>query len=275
MIVPAIVTCSLTTAAVQHRVPKPCYRADIRISGLSSRMHTSAHILFMDSSGVPPEQALLAQLHPEEQARYHGFTADARRRSWLGGRALALAALGHVSGKPVDAAALRTAVSGGMRYADGALHLSLSHSRDLIGIALSTVPVGLDIEWPRPRTSVDLASRVFSTKEAAWLDTLPATERQDAFYTLWTLKEAACKAVGLSLWQGLRYARFDPVAGDCTLKRPFPAGGWAFIHARLEAGWRLALAMRSAPPEIECWRMVGGQRWQREVLVHPCCIYAR
>lgn len=238
-------------------------------------MHTSVQILLMDSSGVPLEQELLPRLHPEEQSRYRAFTAAARRRSWLGGRALALAALARVSGKQADAAALRTAVSGGMRYADGALHLSLSHSRDLIGIALSTVPVGLDIEWPRPRTSVDLASRVFSAKEAAWLDTLPAAERQDAFYTLWTLKEAACKAVGLSLWEGLRYACFDPVAGECTLKQPSPPGELAFMHARMEAGWRLALAMRSTPREIECWRMAGGQRWEREVLVHPCCIYAR
>lgn len=238
-------------------------------------MHTSAHILFMDSSDVPQEQVLLAQLHPEEQARYHGFTADARRRSWLGGRALALAALAHLSGKQVDPSALRTAESGGIRYADGSLHLSLSHSRDLIGVALSTAPVGLDLEWPRPRTSVDLAGRVFSAQEAAWLDTLPAAERLDAFYTLWTLKEAACKAVGLSLWQGLRYARFDPVAGDCTLKQPFPTGEWAFIHARLETGWQLALALRSAPPEIECWRLTAPQQWRREPLVHPCCIYAR
>ena len=58
---------------------------------------------------------------------------------------------------------LRTDESGGMRYGDGALQLSLSHSRDLIGIALATVRVGLDIEWPRPRASVDLAARVFSS----------------------------------------------------------------------------------------------------------------
>jgi phosphopantetheinyl transferase len=238
-------------------------------------MHTSAHILFMDSSGVPPEHELLPRLHPEEQARYRGFIADARRRSWLGGRALALAALAYVSGKQADPAALRTAESGGLRYADGSLHLSLSHCRDLIGIVLSTMPVGLDIEWPRPRTSVDLAARVFTAKEAAWLDTLATAERLEAFYTLWTLKEAACKAVGLSLWQGLRYARFDPVAAKCALKRPFPSGEWAFIYARLEVNWRMALAIRSAPPEIECWRLTAPQQWRREPLVHPCCIYAR
>ena len=126
------------------------------------------------------------------------------------------------------------------------MHLSLSHSRDLIGVALSTAPVGLDLEWPRPRTSVDLAARVFSAQEAAWLDTLPAAERLDAFYTLWTLKEAACKAVGLSLWQCLRYARFDPVAGDCTLKQPFPpvSGPSSMLAWKRAGGWRWPCAAR-------------------------------
>ena len=241
----------------------------------TKRMHTSVQILFMDiAGGVPPEQELLPRLHPEEQSRYRTFSADARRRSWLAGRALALAALARVSAQ-VDAKALRTEESGGMRYADGALHLSLSHCRDLIGIALSTTRVGLDIEWPQPRTSVDLAARVFSAAEAAWLDTLAAGERRDAFYTLWTLKEAACKAAGLSLWESLRYACFDPIAGRYTLEAPFPGGEWAFVHARLEAGWRLALAIRGAPPEIGCWRMMAPQLWRQETLVQPASIYAR
>lgn len=272
MIVPAIVACSLEASAVPPEAVLSCGYPQQRPL---KRMHTSIQIFLMDSGSAPPEHELLPRLHPEEQSRYRAFTAEARRRSWLGGRALALTALAHVSGEPVDAAALRTAESGGVRYADGALHLSLSHCREQIGIALSAAPVGLDIEWPRPRASVELAARVFTAKEAAWLDTLSAPERQDAFYTLWTLKEAACKAVGLSLWEGLRYARFDPIVGKCTLKQPFPPGEWAFIHARLEPGWRLALAIRSAPPEIECWRLTAPQQWRREPLVHPCCIYAR
>lgn len=238
-------------------------------------MHTSVQILLSDIAGIAsPEQELLPRLHPEEQSRYHTFSADARRQSWLAGRALALAALARTSER-VDAAALRTDVSGGVRYGDGALHLSLSHCRDLIGIALSSVPIGLDIEWPRPRTSVGLASRVFSPAEAARLDALPAAERQDAFYTLWTLKEAACKAAGLSLWESLRHARFDPEAGSYSLEPPFPSGEWAFVHTRLEAGWRLALAIRGALPEIGCWRMTAPQVWRQETLVRPAGIYAR
>ena len=112
-------------------------------------------------------------------------------------------------------------------------------------------------------------------EEAERLDTLAASERQDAFYTLWTLKEAACKAAGVSLWEGLRHACFDLVAGYCSLKPPFPAGEWAFMHARLEPGWRLALATRAALPEIECWRMTAARQWRREALVQAGRIYAR
>ena len=232
------------------------------------------HILLMDAASAPPEREVLPQLHPEEQARYRGFGHAQRRRSWLAGRALMLAALTKVAGE-VDAPLLRTAESGGVRYADGALHLSLSHSRGLLGAALATVPVGLDIEWPQPRLAVDQAERVYTPEEAAALAPLTPAERQDAFYAFWTLKEAACKAMGLQLWQGLRHARFDLAAGRFFPQAPFPGGDWACLHARLETGWRLALAARSAAPlQVECLRLGGPGRWNKEMLVQPAWVYA-
>lgn len=240
-------------------------------------MQTDAEIMLMDSTaGAPPEQRLLSRLHPDEQSRYRGFTHDGRRRSWLTGRSLMLAALTRVAGE-VDATALRTVASGGVRYGESALHLSLSHSRDLMGVAVSASLVGLDIEWPKPRTSVDQAARVFSEPEARWLALLPDTERLDAFYTLWTLKEAACKAVGLRLWECLRNARFDVPAGRFAPEPPFPAAPWACMHARLGAGFRLALALRGSPtpPRIGCWRLMERGEWQRETLVRQSYVYAR
>lgn len=228
----------------------------------------------MEASVAPAEAALLPRLHPAEQARYHGFSHAARRRNWLAGRALMLAALERVCGR-ADAAALRTAESGGVRYGDGAWHLNLSHSRDLVGVALAELPVGLDIEWPRPRLVVDTAERVYAPEEARELAALTPEERQDAFYAFWTLKEAASKALGLQLWQGLRHARFELAAGRFLPEEPFPGGDWSCLHARLQGGARLALAARTSPPlELSCLRLAAPGRWNKETLVQPAWVYA-
>ena len=234
----------------------------------------AVHIMLMEASIATAEASLLPRLHPAEQARYRGFGHADRRRSWLAGRALMLAALERVCDR-VDAAALRTAGSGGVQYADGAWYLNLSHSRGLVGVALAAVPVGLDIEWPRPRLAVDAAERVYTPDESRELAALPPEQRLDAFYTFWTLKEAACKALGLQLWQGLRHARYDLAGGRFFPESPFPTGGWVCLHARLQDGARLALAARTAPPlELECLRLAAPGGWNKETLVQPAWVYA-
>lgn len=232
------------------------------------------HIMLMDSTAATAAVEVLPRLHPAEQARYRGFEHADRRTSWLAGRALMLAALERVDGR-ADAAALRTAGSGGVHYGDGRWQLNLSHSRGLLAVALAALPVGLDIEWPRARLAVDAAERVYTRDEAAQLAPLAAAERQDAFYAFWTLKESACKAMGLQLWQGLRHARFDLGAGRFFPEEPFPAGPWTCLHARLESGARLALSARTPPPlELECLRYTRPGTWNKETLVRPAWVYA-
>lgn len=232
-------------------------------------MQTSVHIMLMElapGAHAERERELLPRLHAEEQARYRAFAAKRRRALWLAGRALLLAGLVRVV-KDVAPQSLRTAESGGVRYGADGPCLSLTHSRELVAIALADAPVGVDLEWPAPRSLIAQASRVFSATEARALDVLAEDERRESFYILWTLKEAACKAAGLSLWEGLRGVSFDLEARRGTPQPPFPAGDWSFAHARLEPGWRLAVSLRGrmeAAP-AECWRLAAPGHWQRQV----------
>jgi phosphopantetheinyl transferase len=207
------------------------------------------------------ERELLPRLAPREQARYHAFEAEARRRSWLAGRELLCAAVTQALGE-ADAAALRTQDSGSVAYAKGGVYLNLSHSGDWFAAACATSPVGIDIERVRPRAVTTQAARVFCAGEAAALerDADPLT----GFYRLWTLKEAACKAAGLTVWDSLRHVCFDLAAGRCHLTPPFPGGTWHFMHGSFAPGWRLALAMRgaAAAPRICSWRR-SGAGWER------------
>jgi phosphopantetheinyl transferase len=203
------------------------------------------------------ERALLPRLATQEQARYRAFGAEARQRSWLAGRELLCAAVARVAGE-VDAAALLTQDHGGVGYAEGGLHLNLSHSGDWLAAACATSPVGVDIERVRPRAVTGQAARVFCAGEAKALERDP--DPLTGFYRLWTLKEAACKAAGLTMWDSLRHACFDLGAGACRLTPPFPAGAWHFMHGSFAPAWRLALAQHgsAAAPRISCWQRSAG-----------------
>lgn len=84
------------------------------------------------------------------------------------------------------------------RVASGGLELSLSHSADLVVLAVArSAPLGVDIEQLSDRLDVDSCSRLlFHPAELAKYWRLPQGERRPAFFRAWTLKEAALKATG-------------------------------------------------------------------------------
>lgn len=76
-------------------------------------------------------------------------------------------------------------------------HFNVSHSGDWVLCAAGDLPLGIDIQQERPVKPALL--RALSPQEQAFLNTLSVTERQSAFFELWCLKEAYCKATGLGL----------------------------------------------------------------------------
>ncbi len=78
---------------------------------------------------------------------------------------------------------------------------SLSHSQGLGLIAIGgRGPLGADVEWLRTVPDAPaLAAQHFTRRENEALAALPAHERNRAFLTCWTRKEACLKAIGLGL----------------------------------------------------------------------------
>ena len=82
------------------------------------------------------------------------------------------------------------------------VHFSLSHSAAWAVCAVSDHPVGVDIQQCRS-FNPNIADRFFHPDEVQYLSSLSPAERENAFYTLWALKESYVKADG----RGLRLLR--------------------------------------------------------------------
>ena len=84
---------------------------------------------------------------------------------------------------------------GGKLFLPGSsAEFNLSHSGDYAALAVSSLPVGVDME-PIGRDHTDAARKVFTDGERRWMEESPVSR----FASLWTMKEALAKALGIGL----------------------------------------------------------------------------
>ncbi|WP_158240841.1 4'-phosphopantetheinyl transferase family protein [Telmatospirillum siberiense] len=196
---------------------------------------------------------LLSRLDENEQARAARFHFNEDRNAFIAAHGLLRDALDRIAG--IRPWRFRQ-MPGGKPVLDGesgrAPHFSLSHTRSMVAAAVGWYgPLGVDVETVTdgPRRE-DVAGLAFSAKEQASLSGLTGEAWNDAFFTLWTLKEAAVKATGQGLsadLPGFAFALSPPRL--CT---PGPDGSdpaeWQF-HACRVVNCRLAAALRAAGPK--------------------------
>lgn len=79
------------------------------------------------------------------------------------------------------------------------IHFSISHSQNLVGVAISRVgEIGLDIESFRKFERIDAAFSFFSSVEQDYILAAPQPER--TLIELWSKKEALIKAMGSQMF---------------------------------------------------------------------------
>lgn len=71
---------------------------------------------------------------------------------------------------------------------------SLSHSEGMLAVAVSTAPVGIDVERIRPHKDAALAARILTAAERTLYELLPDEEKNTYLLTCFTGKEAVFKA---------------------------------------------------------------------------------
>jgi len=91
------------------------------------------------------------------------------------------------------------------------LQFSVSHSSNCCMLAVRfDHPIGIDVEKVRdlPR-AIDIVQSYFTPAESKALSALQGTAQRDAFFALWTHKEATVKGLGISLAAHLARIEFD------------------------------------------------------------------
>ncbi|WP_433496274.1 4'-phosphopantetheinyl transferase family protein [Sphaerimonospora sp. CA-214678] len=131
---------------------------------------------------------------------------------------------------------------------DTPLHVSVTHSADRVGVALTTAgPLGVDVEAVPAGSFDDLARCALSPAESLAVEAVPERERHAAFTGLWVRKEAVLKATG----HGLRIppeqvemtGPFDPAPALLRWPLTIPPGGVRIRLLHPGAGYAGALAV--------------------------------
>jgi 4'-phosphopantetheinyl transferase len=237
--------------------------ADLAIS--SSEIHVWIASMNQPAACV---RRLAQTLSADEQLRAKNFHFEQDQLNFIIGRGLLRMILGRYLGIEPSRLCFRYGSCGKPSLAPKGFQnpsalvprFSLAHSHDL---ALYTVTrdqeIGVDLEYVSWIAEADqIAEKFFSARERAVFHTLPASQKQEAFFNCWTRKEAYLKASGCGLDWPLdkvevslvpgEPARLLSVAGDIR-----EAFRW-FVQALTPApGYVAALAVRGHGWQLKHW----------------------
>jgi len=214
------------------------------------------HIWLVSTDVAQPELHVLSQcLTDAEREKAGRFRFDADQRRSIVSRAVLRHVLGRCCGTEPEAITLVGRSHGKPALADGSVEFNVSHSGELVAIALAVgTPVGVDIERVRPISdAIAIARRFFSPDEAA---RVAGAGTDEEFFAIWTAKEAVVKALGKGLGAGLstftvpeRMGAFTPIS--CDVASPSELHGWCVRAVESPAAYRSAVAVRGT-----AWRVI-------------------
>ncbi len=209
----------------------------------------SAHVFFT-SAGVLNDETrdrLSDLLPPDERRRAGRFTLIQDRDLHIVAHALLAYAILTIQGKlPGNYA--RT-IYGKPELNQGSLSFSLSHTRGIAACALvRNGDVGVDIERFDRSIDVDeIADFALAPRERVWIDSLSGTQRAEAFFSLWTMKEAFVKATGRGFTTRLSTIAISVEEQRLLSSETEDPRAWQFARWRPIRTHRLALALRRPP----------------------------
>lgn len=198
-----------------------------------------------------PTARLVGLLSADEHARAHRYRDPVDADAFRWARGIQRVILGAHLG--ADPATLQFVQHGDSKPAltvdgGGSCEYNASHSATLLAIAISSGPVGVDVERHRALPSLEkVARRVLGAGAAGRILATPPASREDAFFAEWTALEAHAKLHGHGVWRILadrdRHGAAERVR---TAPLPAPSG---FSGAVAVAGAEPAVTVRWWEPD--------------------------
>ena len=136
-------------------------------------------------------------------------------------------------------------------------HFNLSHSGDMILIGIASSPLGVDVEYCNDTIDyLSIANSVFSKEEISSLTSLNSKHRGQAFYNIWTKKEAYIKAIGKGLQAPLvdfSLRAFDNGYSNLTSVKwdHQECHNWQVFNVEMEGPYQAALSVGAGVGEVE------------------------
>jgi 4'-phosphopantetheinyl transferase len=221
--------------------------------------------------------AYRSRLSAEELERADRFVTGELTRRFVVCRAVLRRVLGLAAEIPAEQVAFQFGPYGKPALAldRAGVEFNVSHTGDVALIALACGRVvGVDVETVCERITRDeLASRFFSVQEREAYFSLPMGQRREAFFRIWTCKEAFLKAIGAGLSFPLGRFSVSPfpdappglleVQGDPEAPRR-----WSFVIPDVGERFAAALAVEGHGWTLRCgsWdhRAGRGINWDLE-----------
>jgi 4'-phosphopantetheinyl transferase len=199
---------------------------------------------------VAPSDApeLVALLDDHERDRLDRFRRPADQARYLAAHALVRLVLADAVGASAATLAFdrtcRCGAQHGKPVLPGGPGFSLTHAGDLVGVAVHPGgDVGLDVEQVRDLGDLPaMAAHVCSPRESA--------ADAEAFFALWTRKEALLKAVGTGLATPMSAITLGPAGVLSWTGEDAPRDPLWLADLRPGAGYHAAVAGTGALPEI-------------------------
>ncbi|MGP7733375.1 4'-phosphopantetheinyl transferase family protein [Oceanimonas smirnovii] len=177
---------------------------------MSKNKDIFAELLICDAMAINSPKDAYKLLSTPEKQRLAAIKNAQQAHLYLLSRYLLRQRLGSLLAVPPDSLDFYHTDKGKPELYGEPLRFNLSHSGSLLALAISSEPVGVDLESRllAPAGIQRLARRYLATQEQTWLaqSTQPASD----FQQLWTIKEAVLKADGSGIANNLHRVCWQP-----------------------------------------------------------------
>jgi 4'-phosphopantetheinyl transferase len=227
------------------------------MSSCLSNQKLDVRYVFLSGAGDEEYARLSSHLNPDERAQADRFLLLKDRLAFSTGRVLVRKTLSEYGTEPPGGWRFESNFYGKpaiIRVPETAdLRFNISHSAGIAVAAFSLGrEIGVDVECVEQKVDcIELARSQFSAAEVELLEALPEQRQSNAFFALWTLKEAYTKARGMG--SSIAFSEFafslEPPTISFSSQAVEKPDHWFFWQDQLSRSHLLAIAAPRQPEE--------------------------